>query len=37
LDSLDGETYEGAGRIARRLRRLIQSAGRVQAARPAAK
>ena len=35
LDSLDAETYEGAGRLARRLRRLIQSAARVRAARPA--
>ncbi|MDB5650465.1 MAG: hypothetical protein JWL62_1985 [Hyphomicrobiales bacterium] len=29
VDSLESETYEGAGRLARRLRRVIQVAGRV--------
>ena len=32
IDSLDPETYEGAGRIARRLRRLIQVAERIAGA-----
>jgi hypothetical protein len=33
IDSLDAESYVGAGRLARRLRRLIQAADRIQAAR----